>query len=164
MKKLVGSVLILSLIAVTPAAFAGTSAGDKEVGVSGSIRFSEDSTGVSANASTNWFFTDAFSLGVGLFSMMTMPDNGDDMIMNMVFVEPNYHFAPEAEVVPYAGVHVGLGSFESGDYSSTSITYGAQGGVKKFVSENVALKGECRYTDMDGNKELGLHVGMSLFF
>ena len=85
-------------------------------------------------------------------------------------LESNYHFMTDKDIVPYVGPHVGMLAFEDDYDSETVLTYGAQAGVKAFVSENVALDFQLRWThyeldDFDSETDtFSLLVGVNVYF
>jgi opacity protein-like surface antigen len=169
MKKVVYSILAVSLLMSTPV-MAGTKAGDMELGISVSLNYTDpdegqDDTNVFANGSINRFFTDAFSVGVAVDTFLDLPEEGDDSTAIGLYLEPNYHLNTKGDVIPYFGGHAGMYSFESGGADGeTEFSYGGQAGAKAFISENVALKLEGRYTGYDGASIYGAFFGLSVFF
>ena len=168
MKKVVYSIIAVSLLATTPS-MAATTAGDKELNVSGSAMYmdpdnGDGSTSVYMIGSINWFFTDAFSLGVSLNGVWSLQDEGDDSKSTGLYLEPNYHFNTSGSLVPYIGINGGMNFSEYSGDTSNDFSYGAQGGFKSFISENVAIKVEGRYSAYESAANYGVLFGISVFF
>jgi hypothetical protein len=171
MKKILVGVLVVFMVFGASSAFAGTKAGDKEVGVQFSfMNVSFDSSDVDlviVAGKFGWFLSDAISLGV-TGSGVSVGMDGEDTTQLAVEFEPNYHFNTAASVVPYAGIHTGLAIVEGDGYDSTELSYGPQGGIKSFLNENTALDTQLRYTftDVDGTDVdiFELRVGLNIYF
>lgn len=175
MKKLLMLLTVVCFIFSAPSLFAGTEAGDTELGLQGSIQNispdegDEDITMLILAGSLGYFFTDALSVGVSVMGNLMSYDDYDSTQMSFL-IEPNYHFNTESDIVPYVGVNGGITKFESEDTSESMFSYGAQIGFKSFFAENASFKVEGRYTHFEMDDEdvgvdiLGLFVGVNVYF
>lgn len=92
-------------------------------------------------------------------------------------VKGNAHFSTNTEVVPYAGLRVGVSTLdmkmdELGSTDDTAFTYGAQLGLDYFITNNVSVNPEVRYTrtsyefegtDIDAD-DISFMIGFGIFF
>jgi opacity protein-like surface antigen len=187
MKKLALMAAVIVMCAGSAVvARAGVAQGMNEVSVLGDVNRVTDKSGgdseskayVSLDLGYNRFLTDALSVGASLdYSTTQINSKFDDTTTIYLLAHSDYHFMPDAAAVPYAGLRLGavnytLGS-DSTEYSTTTIAYGLEGGVKWFVVENVALKAELSYTmftlsdtgeNDDDMSDLSVMIGASLFF
>ena len=160
MKK-VAILVVVIMMAVTPAAFAGMESGDKEIQVQGSVSNltnSEDDTSVATTSmqlTFNYFFTSNVSIGGTWWGNSTTisPDEGDEMTMtnNFLMLRGDFYLgSATSKVVPYIGVHGGQSNYtlESDDYDSSGSTsaYGFHGGLKIFATENTSWNFELNQT------------------
>ncbi len=80
----------------------------------------------------------------------------------------DYYFNTGGIYVPYVGAHLGVVRQELMDNKSTEFSYGAQAGVKFFVSENISWNAEVDYSqyksDEDTTKTTSLLAGLSYYF
>lgn len=188
MKKTVILTVVLLMI-MTGLAWAGTDAGDKEIGINGSysnLTNSEDDDTthfISGQIIFNYFFSAYFSVG-GTFRMDNFtyePDQGDTSSTTSQTLNIRTDLlagGPTKTVIPYIGVHGGnyTSKSESGGntYDSSSFSYGLQGGLKMFPSERVSVNLELDYTvtepEVEDDEEeytlnaLSLFVGASFYF
>ncbi|MFZ5570365.1 MAG: outer membrane beta-barrel protein [Thermodesulfobacteriota bacterium] len=54
-------------------------------------------------------------------------------------------FKPGWVAVPYIGGQLGISGYDAGEYDDTALSYGGQGGVKFFLSEDLSLNVELNY-------------------
>jgi len=175
MKKVIVGVLSAALVLGASSAFAGTKAGDKEVGLNASLSTtstdtngsSSDSTSLNIMGTMGYFMSDALEVSVGSMGIVTASDGSDSKNLAL-FVEPNYHFNTSTAMVPYAGVHGGMFLSQSGETSNSVFEYGAQAGIKSFLSENVAFNTQLRYdrysVEDSTTSQLALNVGLVFNF
>jgi len=171
MKKIIIACLAVLMMFGATSAFAGTKAGDTEVGVQFSfINVSVDDFDIDTiivAGKVGVFITDALSLGVAATGLTISFDDGD-FTQLAIELEPNYHFNNTANVVPYAGIHTGVSIAESDDYDSSELSYGPQVGIKSFLSESTALDTQLRYTftEVDDTDVdiFELRIGLNIYF
>lgn len=162
--------LIVALLPLSvPSAFAGTQAGDKELAIGGSITYMDPDSGGTSTAITlypafHWFVTDAFSIGASLTGNWNLPDEGEDTVSYGLYFEPNYHFNTASDLVPYTGIHIGSYFVDSDGNSDTYLAYGAQGGIKYFLSEDISFKTEGRYTLSDDVSTFAVVFGLNFYW
>lgn len=151
------------------------------------IKKLEGQKAISANANLNWI--DAgdtntgsriLSLGFSYFPKDFLEAKGTLLIMNIdagdsdgtiysVLAQCNYNFfKPNATLVPYAGIQLGFSGYDFDDSDETNVSYGLQGGVKYFLSEDLSMNGELNYLvtniDPDDVKATSLLFGLSYYF
>lgn len=144
MRKVVLSILAVSGLALAPAANAGTSAGQSEVGFNFNMTDSGGTTALAVATSYNYFFTDSLSVGGTLIVFGN--DSGGADYGQALDIGADWHFSPSADWVPYVGV--GLGYFNFGGVGSSSeSSYNVRGGVKGFISERTAIDLQIRVDD-----------------
>lgn len=154
MKKLgflAAAALLVALASST--CFAGVSAGETAVSISGSIVSSKPDQGDSTTQTTvitglNYFLRDDVSVGAQLvyFGIKGTGFKNNTAIFNGT---AKYHFMPKNIAVPYVGVLAGFSSAtnDSGGQSSTQsgYDYGAMAGVNYFLMENASIDAELNY-------------------
>jgi len=170
-KVLVGGLCALMVVGAT-SAFAGTKAGDKQVG----LQFAYDRMTVddSSNSSViligtfGYFVTNRISMGLTATANTQIPEQGDTSSSVFAELEPNFHFNTASTILPYAGIHAGMAVSESSGKSNSAFDYGAQVGLKSFISESAAFDTQLRYTRYSYESldfaDLRLQVGLDLFF
>jgi len=176
MKKiLITSLLFLAMLMYVPTSFAGVKAGDTELGLQTSLNSSWGDAQPDVNTfllagKVSHFVMDELSVGITSVGTIVTSDFGDTALLSFE-AEPNWHFMTDTAVVPYVGPHAGFITIETTGFSETVFTYGVQGGVKAFVSENAAVDAQLRYTrfelDIPGaepTNNLGVFVGLNLYF
>lgn len=177
-RKLAVLTAVLAIFAAN-AAQAGLSKGSKEVSLFGTYAdqsYESDYGGDSGQSTLtlggtiNYFTTEEISLGAQVQANITKPDEGDNSETIFFVGRGDYHFfsGPEATGVPYAGIQVGMATYESGGESESDFVYGLQGGYKWFLNENTSLNTELAYTifeveDAEINT-LSFIVGISYYF
>lgn len=118
-----------------------------------------DST-VSVALSAGYFFTDAFQLE----GMLEGIWNGDDIYT--LTVRPNYHFDIGTTLVPYIGAALGYARVSNGD-SDSGLVYGAQAGLKQYLTDSAFLQWEVSYQEwkiFDDFNRLNVSVGLGYNF
>ncbi|HPG30338.1 MAG TPA: outer membrane beta-barrel protein [bacterium] len=168
MKKLLIVVLILGLMASI--VNAETKKGDKEIGVSGSYTKQSDADGgqYMIQGKYGYFFSTKSQIGVGATLFGT---TGDDKF-NIYGIDAryDYHFSVKSKTIPYIGGRVGTYIFKDDDYSSNSVQYGPQIGIKSFIAEKTTIYLEYQYNitkmkDQDDSTKINLlQIGLSTFF
>jgi opacity protein-like surface antigen len=102
------------------------------------------------------------NLQLGLDASFARIENGNTAETWDAGVFANWHFPTASQVLPYAGLFLGV-SGGSGIDSSTS--WGAQGGAKYFFNPNVAGFAELRWRDLEeSDDQFGIFFGLSVFF
>ncbi len=184
MKKLAVVAAVVAMCVVSGVvARAGVEQGMNEVSVLGDIhRVSQNSDAratVSAAVTYNRYLLDNVSVGADLKFISAQVNTADsdafseDMTAIYLMGRSDYYFTPENEVVPYVGLRLGMVNYSMGSDSWATFAYGAQGGMKWFVVENVSVNFELSYTaftltdaglEDDSMGDLGIQIGASLFF
>lgn len=101
-------------------------------------------------------------------------DGSPDLTQWGLGVTATYNFvAPEgpvARMIPYAGIGLGYVKADAGSWDEDATMWSVFGGVKQFISEDVALYGQLAWSKAseeiyrDGEKdELRLMVGLSTY-
>jgi len=169
MKKLL--VVAAGLAAVAQLCFAGVEAGKDELQVQGTLQNVSaggfDSQMISAQVVYNRFIRDDISVGGAL--RVDMFDHGEDTSTSIFILgRGDYYFPALEDYVPYAGAHLGIANFDYGEFGSTEFTYGLQGGVKFFISENASVNAELDLSLYSGDGEdvtaTSLLLGLSHYF
>jgi opacity protein-like surface antigen len=184
MKKLALVTAVVAMCAVSGVvARAGVEQGMNEVSVLGDLHLlsqNEDSRATASAAVTyNRYVMDNVSVGADLKFISAQVYTGEndafseDVTEIYVMGRSDYYFMPESDMVPYVGLRLGLVDYMMGSDSWATFAYGAQGGMKWFVVENVSVNLELSYTaftltdagtEDDSMGDLGIQIGASLFF
>lgn len=132
--------------------------GTTEVDISGSLNFKPvDSWNLGARA--GYFFNRNFQAGLDL--AYARIENGSTERSWTMGAFGNWHFPGSTALLPYVGVFAGLSDTSGGDSSSS---LGVQGGVKYFISRDVAAVAEARWRDVeDSSDQTGVFFGLSVF-
>lgn len=159
MKKL--SVLAAAVLLVSMAGstcFAGVSAGETAVSISGSLASNKPDGGDSTTTTTiisglNYFLRDDVSVGAQLvyFGYKGSGFKSNTAIINGA---AKYHFTPKNIAVPYVGIMAGYSMTDSGSGTQSGYDYGAMAGVNYFLMENASIDAELNYRK-DVQKESG---------
>lgn len=151
------AVVLAVVLGLTTASVAGTSQGDTEITIFGTVQYvkladveageDDSQTTIMAGGSCGYFFTDAFEVagtGVGSWS--------EDYDLYGIGVAGKYHFATGSNVVPYVGALINATFLapDEGD-NSNGILYGPVAGVKFFVSEKTNVFAEYQYHAYSGD-------------
>ena len=153
MKRMLVFVFVAFAFMCTSNILAGTTAGESELRIDGAIQNTSteysDTRSISGQLTYNHFLSDQFSIGGSIRPMIQTsdPDNGEETTSSMLFLLGRgdlYLSTDNDDFVPYIGAHAGVINYEfdtgSGDSESESVlTYGIQGGIKMFVSENTSF-------------------------
>jgi opacity protein-like surface antigen len=125
-------------------------------------------------AAIGHFFTDNLEVNFAPMIMRIEPEGADDVLLYNYFVNLKYNFYQEgATTIPYLGVQTGITGYEAAGDDDSDLSYGAMGGVKFFVSEEVSVNLELNYlkttfdADVGGDIDLdvtSLFVGLSWYF
>jgi len=101
------------------------------------------------------FVTDQVQLGISLMGDLSQSDSGTTSSESKsqlygADLFAKYHFMSKGQVfVPYLGIQGGYIKMLSGsagsDSSGTAASYGAMGGVKYFITDNLAANAELNY-------------------
>jgi len=160
MKK-VAILVVVILMAITHAAFAGMETGDKEIQVQGAVSKETNSENDRTDSSTsiqltfNYFFSSNISIGGTWWGNSTLSDDGEGnestFTNNFMLLRGDFYLgSATSKAVPYIGVHGGQNSYtwESGDYESSGSTsaLGWHGGLKIFATENTSWNLEINST------------------
>jgi opacity protein-like surface antigen len=105
------------------------------------------------------------------------PDEDIDISSWSFVVKGNAHFSTNTEAKPYAGLRVGVSSLDMKipgemDTDDTAFTYGAQLGLDYFITNNVSVNPELRYTRTSYEFEsvdvyvddISFMIGFGIFF
>lgn len=130
-----------------------------------------------------YFINDMFEVGPEVSYMKEEVDygTGTDKTTSWAFVvKGNAHFNTNTEAKPYAGLRVGLSSLDLDYTDDTAFTYGAQLGLDYFITNNISVNPELRYTrttyklDYDGDgpgpkedtdvDDITFMIGFGIFF
>jgi len=114
------------------------------------------------------FFTENME-GNGTLILMGVDADGDEATMYSILGRFNYNFYQSGlTYIRYAGVTLGYTSAEFGDDSDSSLSYGVQGGIKYFMSEETSFNFEAGYLHSEIESEdvdsIILSVGISYYF
>jgi outer membrane protein W len=159
--------LLLLLVAVmfaysNEAAAAGLQKGASEIAAFGSLsRMTtkmddyKDTTNTNIGIlGYNYFLTDQVSAGANLLLMGTKSKDNEGSTSSVVAtgidLNAKYHFTSKGQtVVPYLGLQggwMGISMKSDGDsLSGRAPSYGGMGGVKFFITENIAFNTELNY-------------------
>lgn len=125
-----------------------------------------------------YFVTDRVQLGISHLGILAKSDSdsSSDTLSILGFDGfVKYHFLDKgATLVPYVGLQAGYLSAKYNDDKGDAMTYGAMGGLKYFVSENVTLNTELNYRHYDlksrssddkaKSDTIGVLIGFSVYF
>ena len=125
--------------------------------------------------SLGYFLSDHLEVNFAPMIMILDPDQGDKYTLYSYFGNLKVNFYQKGWIaVPYVGVQAGVTGYESGDDDDSSFSYGALGGIKLFVTEDVSLNLELNYLHTtfdadDGGDDTDLDVtsffvGFSWYF
>jgi hypothetical protein len=146
----------------------------------------EGQKAISANANLQWidsgdsdtgnrtltfgfsYFPKDFLEAKGTLFIVNIDTGDDDGTIYSLAAQCNYlFFKPNTVLVPYAGIQLGFSGYDFGD-SDTAASYGAQCGVKYFVSEDLSMNGELNYLvtniDPDDVKATSILFGLAYYF
>ncbi len=170
------------LLTIIPMAWTGTAqaktkARDVEVNLQFSYFFlgidedrSEGITGddvnlLSLQGRLGYFLDDEVSVESTL--TLVHEDTGPTTAFALDF-RPNYHFNTEGAVVPFIGGSMGVMHVDTSVGDDTGFLFGAQAGIKSFLSERVAFTTEYnlrRFVGGDTSATInGVFLGISYFF
>ncbi len=91
------------------------------------------------------FFTDNMEVN-GTLVLMGVDADGEEATMYSILGRCNYNFYKSGlTYIPYAGGTLGFTSVEFGSESDSSLSYGVQGGIKYFMSEETSFNFELGY-------------------
>ena len=162
--------LTVSAFAQAPSLIAGT----RELALSGALD-TEGPSGTTYNIDVTYgyFIADNLEIGGGLAYAFAEGDPDDATTLGLRGLA-DYHFGGASAVVPYVGARVGWQSVEIGAIDEDAVTYGARGGIKYFIADNVGIDVAIQYLlaseDIfvnDGEVEdndLSLQVGLRVLF
>lgn len=177
MKRILGVSLVILLLTIGLAggSFAGTKAGDKEVGVQMSLNhdFNGDgSTATQFSGDVGYFFTDAFEAGVSVG--INWAEAGDvDVTSVSGFGIANYHFNTSSNIVPYVGAGAGFeyASYDDGNSDDSNTEFAIEGhvGIKQFVAERTFLNYQVQYhrlvgSDIEDDGRINATIGVGFSF
>jgi len=100
------------------------------------------------------------------------PEITNEISKSFLTIKGNAHFSINNRMNLYAGVRMGLSILDLGDTDDTAPAYGAQLGFDYFITQNVSINIEQRFTwasyeFYDEDTELGdanLTIGFGIFF
>jgi OOP family OmpA-OmpF porin len=86
-------------------------------------------------------------------------DNNDADVYN-IHLDVLYHFSPDRELVPYVAAGVGwIGTTGLGSaYESDNAMFNYGGGLKYFLTDDIALRADVRHLLVDGDYQRDSHV------
>ena len=139
--------------------------GKHSVSVFGNLTNSDNATTTLLGGSYGMFFTDNIEASG---TLMLMNFDGDFTIY-LLYGRCNYNFVKKGETyIPYAGVALGMVGYDDGNADDSAISFGAQGGVKYFLSEDTSFNLEASYTfaEIDGESydAFSITAGISFYF
>ena len=151
-KLFVTLVLVSILMLLASNGFSEISAGDNEIGGQISYRNhnadpgSLDATLWSAGIAYNHYLSESYSIG-GTLRLDQVDGDAldDDVVIWGLRVRGDYYFSTQSTTVPYVGIQLGYVGYDTAGSDDNDFTYGAHGGVKLFVTENVAINLEAIY-------------------
>jgi len=124
--------------------------------------------GLTYGLSLGYHFTEHWALEGTLNYIDTeLEDSGHDVDTYLYHIDALYHFMPSEKLVPYFAVGIGGIIFDPEDMSSDqdlSLNYGA--GLKYFLTENIALRGDVRhvYSYEPSQSNLLYTLGLTFLF
>ncbi|MFP4281544.1 MAG: outer membrane beta-barrel protein [Opitutales bacterium] len=164
---------------------ASVSQGMREIGFSGSYQnnnidfnigsdtdfeFDGDGDTLSLTGSFGYFFTDNWQGTINAtYQQMDFGDGGTDTFYLGGGVD--YHFMPQSELVPYAGIGGAYGSVDLGDLggeigsiSDEDFVVQLRLGLKQFITDNIAVRYQIDWNQGENTESLGASFGLSTFF
>ena len=154
MKKWLTCVAGLLLLTVSAAAQApehyGPKKGQHLAFAAGTIStFTVDSfstTLISGQVGIGRFLTDIHEVGAVLATTFAHPEDGDNAYSHSLSAYYNYNWRYDSRLWFYAGPHLGVNRFEAQDDGDWSLTIGAHGGARYWLSPRTAVFAEPRLT------------------
>jgi hypothetical protein len=195
MKKLAVLMLVFTTIFFMStsvyAAGAGIGKGSTELFLNGNLIHTDTKTGgdttkidqFSYLVGGGYFLTDGLQVGLSHLGTVIEAKNGGKITLSILTFDAfaKYYFYSKGQtVVPYVGIQGGWVSLKaegefggaSGEYSKGVGSYGAMGGLKFFLTENVTFNTELNYRHYDFTVEdttvkvdqTALLLGFSFYF
>jgi hypothetical protein len=151
--KLLKRIIMVGTLVVGLPAFAGTQAGQIELG--GTVAFFKpvgidgfDAQALIANVSVGYFFTDALEAKFGLMTAVAW-GQGTTMYLLAPTIGVDYHFLTSGKLVPYIGGSGGLavvgGSSGGGSGTITGGIVEGHVGLKHFIGERTTINYQVGY-------------------
>ncbi|GAB4456786.1 MAG: hypothetical protein OHK0029_15380 [Armatimonadaceae bacterium] len=134
--------------------------GTREIGLSGNLNF-QPNNDYDILGSYGPFLNRNLQVGGQLGILRT-----DELTDFQYAAFANYHFPGRTAVLPFIGVTVGGTTQRISGNTDTAFSLGLQGGVKYFLSENVAISPRLVYispTDSAVEDRFSLRLGISVF-
>ena len=155
MKKITSCIcmMVLAVMALTSTGHAGERAGAFSISpfVGGYVFDDDDQAFLRQNRPLaglrlGYDWTDSFGTElVGHFMEAELKSTGHRVWVNSYRLDLLYNFMPRTAVVPYIAMGGGLTSIKFDGPNSDDGTFNVGGGVKFFMSENVALRADVRH-------------------
>ena len=119
--------------------------------------------GFGYNLDKNWGLEAVFNYGDTEFDK-----GGGDVDTYLYRLDALYHFMPDRALVPYLATGIGGITFDPGDDGDSDSDFIANtgGGIKYFLNDNIALRGDARYlvSFNDTRNNLIYTVGLTYLF
>ncbi|PLX43880.1 MAG: outer membrane beta-barrel domain-containing protein [Deltaproteobacteria bacterium] len=114
-----------------------------------------------------YFLTETWEAELSGYLASSEYDGGNDVNVFSTDVDALYNFPGYGNFLPYLGAGVGLAGVDpQGESADYEFTANAAAGVRYFVTEDVAIRGDIREVHIfdDGDWNFIATVGLSLFF
>lgn len=168
MNKLIKTIAVFAALAAPLVSYGAVQKGLKEVGIEGAFTYSDYNGGHSTDTyvagTLGYFVTDAIEV-IGGISLNYFDDEFGSGHSIMLGAGVDYHFNTQSNFVPYVGASIFWGEY---DYGTTFDDFAGEvrGGIKQFLTDNVALKYQVFYRAYDkaDSEDLGVGLGLSYFF
>ena len=167
LKGTIGIILAAALLGVTStegAFMKGSKEADLSVSYSGLDAAGSDLDLLQISGSYGYLVTDSFSINAAL-SYMDVDLAGMSLDSTLLGVGIEYHFSPEGDLVPFAGVTFDFADINVGGLGDDEDwAWDVHLGVKQFLRENVIVKYQVGYIDFDDFDIDGVNVSVGLGF
>ena len=170
----VAILVVVIMMAITHAAFAGMESGDKKIQVQGAVSNETNSENDDSSSTTsiqltfNYFFTSNISIGGTWWGNSTVSEyengNENESTNNFLLLRGDFYLgSATSKAVPYIGVHGGQNNYTSkytseygtSEYSGSTSAVGWHGGLKIFATENTSWNLELNSTTYTPEVEEG---------
>ena len=175
-KKIVTASVIAASLTTSALAFEqqGVKKGNSVVGVD--VRYTSTdidaggttstSSNTNANVSYSRFFTDSIEVGAYIGTMISSSPGSSDTTTQNIGVMANWNFSSVSPtMVPYVGINGAMYSSETGGKTSDENGYGAEAGLKIFVSEKASIVPAAYYQSFgEFMTQTGAKVALQVYF
>lgn len=177
-KKITATALIAASLTTSAIAFEqqGAKKGNSVVGMD--VRYNSMSietagttttnTNTNINVSYSQFLTDSIELGAYLGSSLSSSDTAGstDTTSQNVGIMANYNFSSVSPtLVPYVGINGSMYTMDNGGTKTDENGYGAEAGLKIFVSEKASIVPAAYYQKLgESLTQTGAKVAVQFYF